>query len=236
MSVYAAVTVFFCAATLAGCVYLYRRSPRDLAKSAPVKLGVVTLSAVAAYKLAALFTIVVFPTAAAVSAHTELLEGAKETSACGACHVMTPMVTDLHDPDSDSLSARHFKNGYIAKQECYTCHSGYGFNGAIEAKLEGYRHLVRYTTGLFEEPIKKRGHFDQSSCLNCHSGKANFMAINSHRVAAEQLANNEMSCQNCHGPAHPTRSERTPGSAKYDYLMGLADQPTQQTSAIGVVR
>src|SRR5690606_20177546 len=139
---------------------------------------------------------------------------------CNKCHVMTPMVTDMRDPESDSLAARHFKNGYIAEQQCYQCHSGYGFNGALAAKLEGYRHLVRYTSHFYEEPIKMRGAFDSASCWSGHSGREGCMKINSHRGARDRLVNDEMSCTNCHGPAHPTRTERTPGSPLYDKLMG----------------
>jgi hypothetical protein len=29
-----------------------------------------------------------------------------------------------------------------------------------------------------------------------------------------------MSCLNCHGMAHPTREQRTPGHRDYDRLMG----------------
>lgn len=226
MSPFALATALFAAVTLIGCVYLFVRKPEALAKAAPVKLGIVTVSAIAAWKITAFLSLFVFPTGALAAAQFELLEGAKKTDACGECHVMQPMVTDMRDPFSDSLAARHFKNHFIAEDQCYQCHSGYGFNGAIAAKLEGYRHLVRYTTGLYEEPIKMRGAFDTASCLHCHEGTPPFVAINSHQVALEKLQKHEMSCTNCHGPAHPTRSERTPGSPLYSKVMGHSEGHT----------
>ena len=219
MSVFSALTWLFGSLTLIGAVYLYARSPGQALRAPAVKLGFVTLSALAFYKLVAFLTLGALPVATATAAHMELLEGAKEVNACGECHVMRPMLNDMFDPRSDSLAARHYKNHYIPEQQCYHCHAGYGFNGAAAAKLEGYRHLVRYTSGLYEEPIKMRGAFDTASCLSCHAGTAKFTAINSHAVALPRLGEGEMSCVNCHGPAPPTRAERTPGSRLYDTLM-----------------
>jgi cytochrome c nitrite reductase small subunit len=217
VSPFAAITVLLGLLTLAGTLYLLTHEPSK--SPAPVRLGFVTLGALTFYKLVAFVTLVPLPLATAASAHFELLEGAKEVSACGACHVMTPMVTDMLDAKSDSLAARHFKNRYIADEQCYHCHAGYGLTGAFDAKLEGYRHLVRYTTGAYEEPIKKRGPFDSASCLSCHVGTRGFTAINSHAATMERLTHGAMSCTNCHGPAHPTRTERTPGSPTYHALM-----------------
>jgi len=220
VSVFSLLTLLFGGLTIVGAVYLFVRSPARLVSAPAVRLGFVTLSALTFYKLVAFVTLGALPVAAATTTHLELLEGAKEVSACGDCHVMTPMVTDMRDPSSDSLAARHFKNRYISDQQCYHCHAGYGFNGAFAAKMEGYRHLVRYTTHLYEEPIKMRVTFDVASCLSCHRGTVKFAAINSHAVALSRLHDGSVSCVNCHGPAHPTRAERTPGSAKYNYLMG----------------
>lgn len=219
MSLFAWVTLGVGGLTLVLGLLLLIRGPSWLKRTRPIQLGVVALSGVATYKLVAFFAIAALPVATLGAAHVELLEGAKSVEACAGCHVMWPMVNDLHDPASDSLAARHFKNRYIQGEECYHCHSGYGFNGALSAKLEGYRHLVRYTTGIYQEPIRMRGKFDTASCLNCHEGTRPFEAINSHHVASERLAEGTMSCTNCHGPAHPTRSERTPGDAHYQGLM-----------------
>ena len=61
------------------------------------------------------------------------------------------------EPASDTLAARHFKNHWIPEDQCYECHSDYGLSGDMEAKMEGFRHLARYTTRTYQEPIKFRG-------------------------------------------------------------------------------
>ncbi len=208
--------------------YLVTRHPaRRWKHLPPISLGVTTLSAVAFYKITALVSFTVLPVATVSVATYRLFEGAKEARSCASCHVMQPMVTDLNNPNSTTLAARHVQNGWISKTPCYRCHSGYGFNGTLAAKLEGYRHLVRYTTGTFEEPIASRALFDQASCLHCHAGTPSFVRVNSHRIGMPQFANNELSCLNCHGLAHPTRSDRTPGNPRYKELMDTneADKP-----------
>jgi hypothetical protein len=67
---------------------------------------------------------------------------------------MLPMVNDMQNAASNTLAARHFKNHWIPQNQCYECHSDYGLNGNLEAKMEGYRHLARYTTRTYQEPIK----------------------------------------------------------------------------------
>jgi nitrate/TMAO reductase-like tetraheme cytochrome c subunit len=204
--------------------YLVTRHPaRHWKHLPPISLGVTTISAVAFYKITALVSFTVLPVATVSVATYRLFEGAKEVQSCASCHVMQPMVTDLSDPRSTTLAARHVQNGWISKAACYRCHSGYGFNGTLAAKLEGYRHLVRYTTGTFEEPIASRALFDQASCLHCHGETPAFLGVNSHRIGMPQFASNELSCLNCHGLAHPTRKERTPGSLRYAELMAPND-------------
>jgi len=64
-----------------------------------------------------------------------------------------------------------------------------------------------------------RGRFNNDNCLKCHQGMPQFKAGKSHETAAALLADSSMSCLNCHGQAHPTRDQRTPGSADYAKLM-----------------
>jgi len=132
---------------------------------------------------------------------------------------MLPMVNDMEDPASDTLAARHFKNHWIPQDQCYNCHSNYGLHGDLEAIAEGYRHLARYTTWTYTEPVKFRGRFDNADCLKCHGGAPRFEAVRSHQIVASLLTSSAMSCLNCHGRAHPTRAQRTPGSADYGRLM-----------------
>ena len=62
--------------------------------------------------------------------------------------------------------------------------------------------------------------FNAFNCLNCHASTPHFEAVPSHQTIRELLDTNERSCLNCHGRAHPSREDRTPGSARYDFLMG----------------
>jgi nitrate/TMAO reductase-like tetraheme cytochrome c subunit len=132
---------------------------------------------------------------------------------------MRPMVNDMMDPQSDTLAARHFKNRWIPKDQCYECHSDYGLSGNLAAKMEGFRHLARYTTRTYTEPIQYRGVFDNDNCLKCHGNMPKFEAVPWHHTVNKFVEKNEMSCLNCHGLAHPTRASRTPGSPDYPRLM-----------------
>lgn len=176
--------------------------------------------AVPAAKRLAFLGLFAIPVAAVGVANYHVFEGTKEVGGCMACHVMKPMGTDMLDPHSDTLAARHFKNRWIAEHQCYHCHADYGLNGTLEAKMEGYRHLARYTTQTYREPIEARVVFKNKNCLNCHADTPLFERVSSHQTVREQLDSNAMSCLNCHGRAHPTREQRTPGSAEYERLLG----------------
>ena len=57
------------------------------------------------------------------------------------------------------------------------------------------------------------------NCLKCHEGMPRFEAVQSHHAVKDLLGTSAMSCLNCHGRAHPTRAQRTPGSTDYGRLM-----------------
>ena len=219
MSLLSFLTAALASLILLGCLYLFFYDPRRLRSGVVTKLSFIAVPSLAAYKLIGFTTIGVLPVAILVTANLEIVEGAKTVESCSECHVMRPMVSDMMDPASDSLAARHYRGPSMQDHECYTCHAGYGFRGALAAKLEGYRHLVRYTTKMYEEPIRVRGHFDSKSCLSCHDGTDGFENIRSHLIARERLLAGKMSCTNCHGMAHPSRTRRTPGSSDYERLM-----------------
>jgi len=202
------------------CLRLLRLKQADLTSARVVKLGFVALPAVAFYKLLAFLGLFAVPVAAVGVANYHVFEGTREVNSCNQCHVMTPLVTDMRDPHSNTLAARHFRNHWIPEQQCYHCHTDYGLNGTLEAKMDGYRHLARYTTGTYKEPIVQRNVYSNSNCLKCHDGTPRYLTVSSHRTLAERLQGNEVSCLNCHGWAHPTRAQRTPGSPDYNRLMG----------------
>jgi nitrate/TMAO reductase-like tetraheme cytochrome c subunit len=201
------------------CVWLGRKRFTDLSTQQLVSVGVAVISAAALGKLLAFAALVATPAAVVAVANYHTFVGVHEVEACNRCHVMRPMVNDMMDPGSDTLAARHFKNRWIPKDQCYACHSDYGFSGDMAAKMEGFRHLARYTTRTYTEPIQYRGVFNNDNCLKCHANMPKFEAVPWHHTVEKSLSKSDMSCLNCHGLSHPTRAARTPGSADYDHLM-----------------
>jgi nitrate/TMAO reductase-like tetraheme cytochrome c subunit len=202
------------------CLWVARVNFEKVPAERKVRLGFATLSGVAFFKLLALAALFAAPAATVAVANYHTIEGVHGAESCNRCHVMTPMVTDLRDAESGTLAARHYKNGWIPKDQCYQCHSDYGLAGDMRAKMEGYRHLARYTTRTYQEPIKFRGVFRNDNCLKCHAGTPKFEAGPNHAALAPRLADSTLSCLNCHGRAHPTREQRTPGSNDYQRLVG----------------
>ena len=90
------------------------------------------------------------------------------------------------DPESMTLAARHYKNRWIATKQCYTCHKDYGFNGEIKAKMDGFRHLVKYTLKMYEEPIRFRCHgFPHPTPLDRTPGTARYEELHRPMVSGE---------------------------------------------------
>lgn len=170
-------------------------------------------------RLVALMAFIILPAGAVFLGNYHTFEGTHEVRGCASCHVMLPMVNDMRDPGSETLAARHYKNKWIAENQCYQCHSDYGLGGNIEAKLTGYRHLARYTTRTYHEPIVARIKFDNNNCLHCHEKTPKFVAVEAHTASLEELTTNQIMCIDCHGDAHPTAEQRTPGSKDYSRLM-----------------
>lgn len=136
------------------------------------------------------------------------LESTATVAACGSCHVMTPFVQDLHNVKSDTLAATHFKNRYIREDQCYTCHSDYGFGGTLKAKFAGLGHVWRYTTGLYELPIKIAQPYQNVRCLGCHGESQKFLNAAGHpKEDMRPLMDGTVSCLTCHGPVHPEQKK-----------------------------
>ncbi len=184
-----------------------------------VNMGIARVPALAFARLVALIALIVLPATAVFLANYHTFEGVHEVRGCASCHVMLPMVNDMRDPGSETLAARHYKNKWIAENQCYHCHSDYGLGGDLEAKMTGFRHLARYTTRTYHEPIVARVKFDNNNCLHCHEGTPLWVAVPLHVTSHKELAANQMTCLECHGEAHPTPVQRTPGSSDYPRLM-----------------
>ena len=209
----------FCVLGILLCIRTARTRFGKLSDAPPVSFWITRLPAESGAKLVAFMALIVMPAGAVFIANYHTFEGVHEVSGCASCHVMRPMANDMMDSHSGTLAARHYKNKWIAENQCYHCHSDYGFSGNLEAKMTGFRHLARYTTRTYAEPIAARVRFNNQNCLNCHQNTPKFQAVPSHHTAGGRLASNQMICLNCHGPAHPTSLQRTPGSADYARLM-----------------
>lgn len=213
------VGTLLCIVGIVLCWQISRRRFSALSATTQVSVGITTLSAAALWKLLAFAGLAAAPATTMAVANYHTFEGVHHVEGCASCHVMLPMVNDMHDPHSDTLAARHFRNKWIAQDQCFHCHSDYGLSGDLEAKMTGFRHLARYTTQTYHEPIEGRTAFNNQNCLKCHEGTPKFQAVPSHTTVKTFLGDSQMSCLNCHGRSHPTRAQRTPGSSDYERLM-----------------
>ena len=155
------------------------------------------------------------PIAAYGLASLYMLEGSKQVSFCGSCHVMTPIVKSLQSNDG-SLASTHYTRGLVPHEEaCFTCHSGYGIWGGVDAKMAGVMHMVRTATGWYELPLKHNGPFDIDSCLGCHAFAPTFRAVEAHQDPdlQKQLWARQIGCTGiCHPAAHPDSALNGPPS------------------------
>jgi cytochrome c nitrite reductase small subunit len=172
--------------------------------------GLEGASSAATAKASLFLGLVVLPVIVTYFGYQHGFEASKTVESCGACHVMTPFVADLRDPKSESLAAIHYKNRFIREDQCYTCHSDYGMFGTLQAKLEGFGHVVHWVTGTYTVPIKIAHPYSSPRCLACHAESQKFQKVESHPKAAMAPGiPGGPSCLECHGPAHV--SERRPG-------------------------
>jgi nitrate/TMAO reductase-like tetraheme cytochrome c subunit len=160
------------------------------------------------YRWLLLLGLLVIPAFALLGSTGSMFEEMKTVESCNSCHVMNLFVDDMKDPGSASLAARHFRTGAIPAKQCYACHTGYGIFGTMEAKRDGFRHWLLYTTRTWEEPITFKGAYPNANCLGCHATMPAFRGVDSHRALREPLARDEMGCYTCHGLPHPPRPQR----------------------------
>lgn len=160
------------------------------------------------YRWVLLFGLAVAPAFALAGASGTMFEEMKEVEACNSCHVMNPFVEDMRDPNSATLAARHARSGAIPAKQCYSCHTGYGIFGTVEAKRDGFRHWLLYVTRTWEEPITFKGTYPNANCLACHATSPEFRTVASHAALREELESDRMGCFTCHGLPHTPRPLR----------------------------
>jgi nitrate/TMAO reductase-like tetraheme cytochrome c subunit len=158
-----------------------------------------------------LLPLVVLPAAIVFLGYSHGIESSKHVEFCGSCHVMEPYLADLRNPDSDTLAATHYKNGYILDHQCYTCHSDYGMFGTMQAKMAGMGHVARHLTGAYHFPLKVAKPYSNLRCLACHEKSQKFRNSEGHpKEDRAKLLSGETSCIECHGPPHPEAAKEGP--------------------------
>lgn len=160
------------------------------------------------YKWTLFIGLFILPVFAMISTFSTVMKDTKTVESCASCHVMDPFVSDMFDENSPNLAARHYKNKWIADNQCYQCHTSYGIHGTLEGKRDGFRHWLYYVTETWPEPIVFKGSYPNQNCNSCHYDTPNFNEVMSHISIKDRLLNDEVSCSSCHGPVHPTPLER----------------------------
>jgi len=170
-----------------------------------------------AYKWTLFIGLFILPLFAMISTFSTVMEDTKTVESCASCHVMDPFVGDMFDEQSPNLAARHYKNRWIADNQCYQCHTSYGIHGTLEGKRDGFRHWLMYVTETWPEPIVFKGSYPNQNCNSCHYDTPRFNEIESHITIKDRLLNDEVSCASCHGPVHPTPEERPQISSDIEF-------------------
>jgi cytochrome c-type protein NapC len=145
----------------------------------------------------------VLPVGVAIGGFQHHMEVSKSTTFCMSCHVMQKYGNSLYVDDSSYLTAAHFQNNRIPREEaCYTCHTNYAMFGGVKAKLNGMRHLWVQFTGTIPDEIELYEPYQNRECLHCHAGARSYEETMPHTVMLEELTANESSCLDCHDQAH----------------------------------
>jgi nitrate/TMAO reductase-like tetraheme cytochrome c subunit len=146
--------------------------------------------------------VVILPGISAMFGTLLVFERGERVEFCGSCHkAMQPYVADMRDPNSHSLAALHFKNSYIPRNQCYTCHTSFGLFGTMQAKIGGIIEVHRYYTGSFRHPLKMREPYRNDDCLKCHAGSIRWSE--NHAAERDAIFAGRIRCLDCHGQTHP---------------------------------
>jgi nitrate/TMAO reductase-like tetraheme cytochrome c subunit len=130
---------------------------------------------------------------------------AESVEFCGSCHhALKPYVDDMENPSGEGLAAIHYKNQYIASNQCYECHTSYGLFGTVQAKLNGITQVLRYYTQSYETPIEMWKPYSNGDCLKCHARSNKWLSNAAHGIGdmKESLFEDRTSCMNCHTKGH----------------------------------
>ncbi len=148
---------------------------------------------------------VVLPSVSTMFGTLLVFERAERVEFCGSCHkAMQAYVNDMENPSSESLAAIHYRNRYVPRNQCYTCHTSFGLFGTVQAKIAGIIDVHKYYTGSFRQQIQMREPYRNDDCLKCHAGAARW-SLN-HAGSRDSILAGEATCLGCHGKAHPAHT------------------------------
>jgi len=134
-----------------------------------------------------------------------VFERAERVEFCGSCHkAMQAYVDDMESPGSQSLAAVHYRNRYVPRNQCYTCHTSFGLFGTVQAKIAGVIDVHKYYMGNFRPQIQMREPYRNDDCLKCHSGAVKW-SLN-HASSKDSILAGKDRCLDCHGKAHPAHT------------------------------
>jgi cytochrome c nitrite reductase small subunit len=146
--------------------------------------------------------VAIIPIAASGLGTVLVFERAEKVEFCASCHLtMQTFVDDLKDSKSESLAAVHYKNRYIADDQCYVCHTSYGIFGTVEAKKEGMIDVYKYFTRTFKLPVKLRHPYPNDDCLKCHAGSVKWLGV--HGDFKDGIFSGDVHCMDCHADKNP---------------------------------
>lgn len=149
--------------------------------------------------------VVVFPSVSTMFGTLLVFERAERVEFCGSCHkAMQAYVDDMENPGSESLAAIHYRNRYVPRNQCYTCHTSFGLFGTVQAKIAGVIDVHKYYTGSFRKQIQMREPYRNDDCLKCHDGAVKW-SLN-HSASRDSILAGEATCLSCHGEVHPAHT------------------------------
>lgn len=151
-------------------------------------------------KLWLFFLVIVVPALLASVTAKMAFSRAQSVEFCGSCHVMQPWIDNVTGEESDSLAAEHYKRRWIQHEQCYTCHTNYGFLGPMEAKVKGVRHVIAYYIGE-DAKIELYDEFPNENCLHCHLDAKGFREDSNHDPLEDILSGKDR-CVECHENIH----------------------------------
>jgi len=156
-------------------------------------------------KIVLLFVILIVPAVLSAITAKVSFSRAERVEFCGSCHTMTPWINDVTGADGDSLAHEHFARRLIQHDQCYTCHSNYGFLGPLEAKIKGVRHVIAFYIGDHGK-VELYGKFPNANCLQCHAEGKAFLEDSNHEPVADLLSGKDL-CVDCHDTMHNVEQE-----------------------------